>query len=654
LAPSSRCLGSLSSASSRELRVMPPPAAKGQKASPWVDLHAPRHLGEVLGHTDQVRKLAEWLRDFDDVVLHGKLKEPPPPPPEERWRTIPLKPDNINARAALVTGPPGIGKTTTCRLIARCFKKFDVMEFNASDARSKGVVDHITNSLAGNHMLKMSAGGAQPLKRTVLIMDECDGMSGGDKGGMQALINMVKVTKNPIICICNDRNNQHVRNLAAHCLEVKFKRPEPAIVSKRVKAILASHGQSLSAVALEGMIEACGADIRQVLNQVQFFGLAGACSVGSQKDVQVMLSPFDVCDRLLNQDATATLQSRIDLLHVDTELMPLMIQENYLRPFERTVNAFGEDSTKSDLSTCAYAAELISLADTFHYHADWSVQGSLLEVGSLYPAVLAARAGPQKRAFFPVWLQKRSTHLKSQRLAQELSIRLKCATTGTQRSLLTTGYHDVLYRRLCSYLAHGDTRKCAATLVRHGLARDFLAEQAGVLRLPIQLPDLYKQFDLKVKTQLLHETQSLLQMNAPIKRKRTVAEAGGGPEGLPFGDYLGEDSLPAENGEEAAGQEEDDGMVTKRKTKVVKKPVKEPSKKRDAADLEKCSLAKWCVGSKDKPSAAADGSAKENLPGQKASTSKGAAINLRYIEGHTCAVRRRVHLHELLGPWKRM
>jgi len=606
-----------------------------------------------VGHTDQVRKIAEWLRDFDDVVLRGKLKEPPPPPPEERWRTIPLKPDNINARAALISGPPGIGKTSTCRLIARCFKKYDIMEFNASDARSKGIVDHITNSLAGNHTLKLSANADQSLKKTVLIMDECDGMSGGDKGGMQALINMVKVTKNPIICICNDRNNQHVRNLATHCLDVKFKRPDAALVSKRVKAILATHGAALSALALEGMIEACGADIRQVLNQVQFFGLTGACRGGSQKDIQVMLSPFDVCERLLSQDATATLQSRMDMLHVDTELMPLMIQENYLRPFDRTINSFGEDTGLNDLSTCAYAAELISFADTFRYHTDWSLQGSYLEVGGLYPAVLAARAGPQKRAFFPTWLQKRSTTLKGQRLAQELSIRLKCATTGTQRSFLTTGYHDVLYRRLCGYLAHGDTKRCASMLVRHGLARDFLAEQATVLRQPIQLPDLYKQFDLKVKTQLLQEIQSLQQLNAPIKRKRPVEEAGA--NGLSLGDN-GDDSLQADDGEQAA-QEDDDGMVTKKKTKAIKKTDKSAkellSRKRDAADFEKCSLAKWCVD-KEKTSTVADGAPTEIQQGQKAPKAKGAAINLRYIEGHTCAVRRKVHLHELLAPWKRM
>ncbi len=38
-------------------------------------------------------------------------------------------------------------------------------------------------------------------------MDEVDGMSSGDRGGIAAIIQLIKTTKVPIICICNDRSN---------------------------------------------------------------------------------------------------------------------------------------------------------------------------------------------------------------------------------------------------------------------------------------------------------------------------------------------------------------------------------------------------------------------------------------------------------------
>ena len=64
-------------------------------------------------------------------------------------------------------------------------------------------------------------------KAHALIMDEVDGMAGNeDRGGMQELINLIKSTKIPIICMCNDRNSQKVRSLANYCFDLRFYRPK--------------------------------------------------------------------------------------------------------------------------------------------------------------------------------------------------------------------------------------------------------------------------------------------------------------------------------------------------------------------------------------------------------------------------------------------
>ena len=43
------------------------------------------------------------------------------------------------------------------------------------------------------------------LKKMCILMDEVDGLSAGDRGGSGAIIEVIKKTKVPIICICNDR-----------------------------------------------------------------------------------------------------------------------------------------------------------------------------------------------------------------------------------------------------------------------------------------------------------------------------------------------------------------------------------------------------------------------------------------------------------------
>lgn len=57
-------------------------------------------------------------------------------------------------------------------------------------------------------------------------MDEVDGMAGNeDRGGMNELIALIKRSKIPIICICNDRSHPKVRSLANYCFDLRYARP---------------------------------------------------------------------------------------------------------------------------------------------------------------------------------------------------------------------------------------------------------------------------------------------------------------------------------------------------------------------------------------------------------------------------------------------
>lgn len=56
-----------------------------------------------------------------------------------------------------------------------------------------------------------------------LIMDEVDGMSAGDRGGVPDLILTIKAAKLPIITICNDKYSQKLKTLRNYCLELDFR-----------------------------------------------------------------------------------------------------------------------------------------------------------------------------------------------------------------------------------------------------------------------------------------------------------------------------------------------------------------------------------------------------------------------------------------------
>lgn len=62
-------------------------------------------------------------------------------------------------------------------------------------------------------------------RKSVLIMDEVDGMSGGDRGGVADLISSIKSSHIPIICICNDKYSQKLKSLINYCLPLAYRKP---------------------------------------------------------------------------------------------------------------------------------------------------------------------------------------------------------------------------------------------------------------------------------------------------------------------------------------------------------------------------------------------------------------------------------------------
>ena len=96
------------------------------------------------------------------------------------------------------------GKTTTATLIARESGR-DVIELNASDARSKKALGSVLGDVTGSQVLSFDNMGKKknkklaPIQKRCIIMDEVDGMGAGDRSGMSELIQMIKKSKVPIV-----------------------------------------------------------------------------------------------------------------------------------------------------------------------------------------------------------------------------------------------------------------------------------------------------------------------------------------------------------------------------------------------------------------------------------------------------------------------
>jgi len=144
--------------------------------------------------------------------------------------------DNLSTkRGFYVYGAPGTGKT---QLVMRSLMSagFDAVRYDAGDIRNKNVIESITkNQMADVNIMslwKMQA------KKIVIVMDEIDGMNSGDKGGINALIKLIRPKKtkkqknesnnyNPIVCIGNCHVDKKITDLMKVCETFEIPTPGP-------------------------------------------------------------------------------------------------------------------------------------------------------------------------------------------------------------------------------------------------------------------------------------------------------------------------------------------------------------------------------------------------------------------------------------------
>ncbi|THV96670.1 DNA replication factor C, large subunit [Aureobasidium pullulans] len=417
-------------------------AADGTDNRLWTVKYAPTQLGQICGNKGQVEKLGTWLRSF-----------------AKNSRTqfkLPGKDGSGTYRAVMIHGPPGIGKTTAAHLVAK-LEGFDIVESNASDTRSKKLVESgLKGVLSTTSLMGYFSSGEVDTskKKMVLIMDEVDGMSAGDRGGVGALAAVCKKTQIPMILICNDRKLPKMKPFDFVTYDLPFRRPSADMIRARIATIAHREGLKMPPNVMNALIEGTGADIRQVVNMISTAKLdQSSMDFNKGKEMSkawekhVVLKPWDITSKILGggmfQDASkSTLNDKIELYFNDHEFSPLMLQENYLGT--RPIRALGAPNAKMEnleqLSLSSQAADSISdgdLVDRMIHGSQqqWSLMPTHAIMSFVRPAsfVAGSQAGSQTR--FTAWLGKNSSFGKFSRQIKEIQGHMRLRTSGDRHEI---------------------------------------------------------------------------------------------------------------------------------------------------------------------------------------------------------------------------
>ncbi|XP_075608410.1 replication factor C subunit 1 isoform X2 [Balearica regulorum gibbericeps] len=406
----------------------------------WVDKYKPASLKAIIGQQGEqscANKLLRWLRNW-----HKNASEDG----QAKTNKTGGKDDGTGFKAALLSGPPGVGKTTTASLVCKELG-YSYVELNASDTRSKNSLKEVVAESLNNTSIKDFCSGTSSSVsgKHVLIMDEVDGMAGNeDRGGIQELIGLIRHTKIPIICMCNDRNNPKIRSLVHYCFDLRFQRPRLEQIKGAMMSIAFKEGLKIPPPAMQEIILAANQDIRQVLHNLNMwcakdksltYDEAKTDARRAKKDIR--LGPFDVVRKVFATGEEASRMSLIDksdLFFHDYSLAPLFVQENYVH----VKPAAAGGNLKKHLVLLSRAADSICDGDIVDRQIRSKQNWNLLPTQAIYASVLPGelmRGYMSQFPVFPSWLGKFSSTGKHDRIVQELAMHMSLRTQTCKRTV---------------------------------------------------------------------------------------------------------------------------------------------------------------------------------------------------------------------------
>ena len=181
------------------------------------------------------------------------------------------KPTPRNPSSLFLYGPPGIGKTTLAR-VAFESAGYRVVEWNASQHRHKAAVEESLIPLLNSRNVADFFRPEGP-RNLGVILDEIDGMSVGDKGGLSELVRILKSYsgENAIICISNEWMEKKFQPFQKICLTCPVHSPTVLDVHQLIMPFFTNKKTNPNEIKIlaEDLLTIHSGDLRKIIQSVK-------------------------------------------------------------------------------------------------------------------------------------------------------------------------------------------------------------------------------------------------------------------------------------------------------------------------------------------------------------------------------------------------
>lgn len=219
---------------SEKLEPKPGPSTATGQHIPWVEKYRPVKFHDIVGNEETVSRLEAFAKDG-------------------------------NVPNIIISGPPGVGKTTTILCLARALLgpsfREATLELNASNDRGIDVVRNKIKMFA-QQKVTLPKG-----KHKIIILDEADSMTEGAQQALRRTMEIYSQTTRFALA-CNS-SEKIIEPIQSRCAMLRYSKLTDAQVLAKILQICDLENISTCEDGLEAIVFTAQGDLRQAINNLQ-------------------------------------------------------------------------------------------------------------------------------------------------------------------------------------------------------------------------------------------------------------------------------------------------------------------------------------------------------------------------------------------------